>query len=142
MKLALVTGSSGLIGSEVCSYFARAWFTVHGVDNNQRVVLFGPMGDTRWNQTRLERELRGFVHREANSCSILEAFQMVEQMTGRPQRHSYVAENRKGDHICYYSDLRKMRAHYPSWDASIGLEETVRQIVDAWQSRDRAGAIG
>ena len=79
---------------------------------------------------------------KANSCSVLEAFQMVEQMTGRPQRHSYVAENRKGDHICYYSDLRKMKAHYPSWDVSISLEETMRQIVEAWQSRSRAGAIG
>ena len=353
MKVVLVTGSSGLIGSEVCSYFARAGFTVHGVDNNQRAVYFGPRGDTRWNQIRLEREIQGFVHHEldvrdrvgvlslvgqlepavlvhaaaqpshdraaaipfddfdtnavgtlnllqaarqhcpespfihmstnkvygdrpntigltelrsrwdyadpafvngipetfpidqslhslfgaskvaadvmvqeygryfgmptcslrggcltgpnhsgvelhgflsylvkcnlegleyrvlgyggkqvrdnihsydvarfmhefaksprsgevynigggkANSCSILEAFQLVERLTGRPQRHSYVAENRKGDHICYYSDLRKARAHYPSWDVSISLEETLRQIVNAWQSRDRPGA--
>jgi len=48
MKKLLVTGSSGLIGSEVCTYFARELgFTVHGVDNNQRAVFFGPQGDTR-----------------------------------------------------------------------------------------------
>jgi CDP-paratose 2-epimerase len=348
MGLALVTGSSGLIGSEVGTYFARAGYTVHGVDNNQRAVFFGTTGDTRWNQRRLEKEVPGFVHHEldvrdregvlslvkalrpalivhaaaqpshdraaaipfddfetnavgtvnlleaarqhcpespfihmstnkvygdrpnsialeelptrwdyadpaftkgiaesfpidqslhslfgaskvaadvmvqeygryfgmptcclrggcltgpnhsgvelhgflsylvkcnlegreyrvfgyggkqvrdnvhshdvarfmhefaknprsgevynlgggkANSCSILEAFQMVERVTGRPQRYTYVAENRKGDHICYYSDLRKMREHYPSWDISIGLDETVRQIVEAWRSR-------
>ena len=64
MKSLLVTGSSGLIGSEVCSYFAREGLAVHGVDNNQRAVFFGPQGDTRWNQHRLERELRGFVHHE------------------------------------------------------------------------------
>ena len=37
-------------------------------------------------------------------------------VTGKPQRYSYVDDNRIGDHICYYSDLRKMRAHYPRWD--------------------------
>ena len=75
---------------------------------------------------------------KANSCSILEAFQLVERLTGRPQQYSYVAENRKGDHICYYSDLRKMKAHYPAWDVSIGLEQTLRQIVEAWRVRSQA----
>jgi CDP-paratose 2-epimerase len=355
MRTILVTGSSGLIGSEVCSDFARSGYTVHGVDNNQRAVFFGPQGDTRWNQKRLEREIRGFLHHEldirdragtlalvkelkpsvivhaaaqpshdraaaipfddfetnavgtlnlleaarqycpespfihmstnkvygdrpntialtelrtrweyadpafvegvpesfpidqslhslfgaskvaadvmvqeygryfgmptcclrggcltgpnhsgvelhgflsylvkcnlerweyrvfgyggkqvrdnihshdvarfihefaksprsgevynlgggkANSCSILEAFQLVERMTGRPQRYTHVAENRMGDHICYYSDLRKMKAHYPSWEVSIGLEDIVRHIVEAWQSRARTGVTG
>ena len=63
-KTVLVSGSSGLIGSEVCVYFARQGFEVHGLDNNQRAVFFGPQGDTRWNQHRLERELPGFVHHE------------------------------------------------------------------------------
>ena len=355
MKRVLVTGSSGLIGSEVCAYFAREGYEVHGLDNNQRAVFFGPNGETRWNQHRLEREIRGFVHYEldvrdrggvlslvkegrpavivhaaaqpshdraaaipfddfdtnavgtlnlleaarqacpespfihmstnkvygdrpntlaltelptrwdyadssfangipetfpidqslhslfgaskvaadvmvqeygryfgmptcclrggcltgpnhsgvelhgflsylvkcnvegreyrvfgyggkqvrdnihsydvarfmhefaksprsgevynlgggkANSCSILEAFHMVERLTGRPQRHTYVAENRKGDHICYYSDLRKMKAHYPAWDVSIGLEQTLSQIVDAWRVQGSPGATG
>ena len=44
MKSILVTGSSGLIGSEVCTYFAREGYVVHGVDNNQRAVFFGPDG--------------------------------------------------------------------------------------------------
>jgi CDP-paratose 2-epimerase len=60
----LVTGSSGLIGSEMCAYFAAAGYEVHGLDNNQRAVFFGPAGDTRWNQARLEREVPGFVHHE------------------------------------------------------------------------------
>ncbi len=351
MKTVLVTGSSGLIGSEVCSYFAREGYAVHGVDNNQRAVFFGPQGDTRWNQRRMEQELRGFVHHEldvrdrntvvtlvrglrpavivhaaaqpshdraaaipfddfdtnavgtlnlleaarqscpespfihmstnkvygdrpntialtelptrwdyadpafvdgipetfpidqslhslfgaskiaadvmvqeygryfgmptcclrggcltgpnhsgvelhgflsylvkcnlegreyrvfgyggkqvrdnihsydvacfmhefvrsprsgevynlgggkGNSCSILEAFALVERMTGRPQRYSYVAENRKGDHVCYYSDLRKMRAHFPAWGVSIRLEGILGQIVEGWQLKIRA----
>jgi CDP-paratose 2-epimerase len=75
---------------------------------------------------------------KANSCSILEAFQMTERHTGRAQQHTYVDQNRSGDHICYYSDLRKMRAHYPSWDISVSLDETIRQIVAAWQRRPAA----
>ncbi|MGB7157262.1 MAG: NAD-dependent epimerase/dehydratase family protein [Tepidisphaeraceae bacterium] len=65
MKKLLVTGSSGLIGSEVCIYFAReqGW-EVNGADNNGRATFFGPAGDTRWNQQRLQQTLRGFKHHE------------------------------------------------------------------------------
>ncbi len=64
MKKLLVTGSSGLIGSEVCLFFAKQGYEIHGVDNNQRAVFFGPQGDTRWNQERLGKELSGFQHHE------------------------------------------------------------------------------
>jgi CDP-paratose 2-epimerase len=64
MKRMLVTGSSGLIGSEVCGYFSTHGWEVHGVDNNSRASFFGPSGDTRWNQHRLQSELPGFVHHE------------------------------------------------------------------------------
>jgi CDP-paratose 2-epimerase len=65
MKNILVTGSSGLIGSEVCIYFAALGWQVHGLDNNQRAVFFGPQGDTRWNQNRLQHQLgAGFQHHE------------------------------------------------------------------------------
>src|SRR5262245_15445156 len=60
----LVTGSSGLIGSEVVSYFYSNGWEVHGVDNNSRAAFFGPAGDTRWNQARLERKFAGFRHHE------------------------------------------------------------------------------
>jgi len=64
MKKVLVTGSSGLIGSEVCFYFASEGWQIHGIDNNQRAIFFGPKGDTRWNQHRLEQTIEGFVHHE------------------------------------------------------------------------------
>ena len=348
MKKLLVTGSSGLIGSEVCIYFATAGWKIHGVDNNQRAVFFGPQGDTRWNQQRLANRIDGFAHHEIdirdregvlglmktiqpdaivhtaaqpshdraaaipfddfdtnavgtlnlleaarqacpespfahmstnkvygdrpntialkeletrwdydddayvdgipedfsidqskhslfgaskvaadvmvqeygryfnmptcclrggcltgpnhsgvelhgflsylvkcnlegreykvfgykgkqvrdnihsedvarfihafvdaprvaevynigggrdNSCSILEAFEIAASFSGRSQVYTYVDENRVGDHICYYSDLSKMRQHYPSWDISQGLTETIGQIVEAWKHR-------
>lgn len=346
MKRVLVSGSSGLIGSEVCLSFSQEGHAVHGLDNNQRAVFFGPQGDTRWNQQRLQREIPGFVHREMdvrdragvlelvkelrpdvvvhaaaqpshdraadipfddfdtnavgtlnlleaarracpeapfiylstnkvygdrpnavplrelptrwdyadpafaegipetlpvdqsthslfgvsklaadvmvqeygryfgmptcclrggcltgpnhsgvelhgflsylvkcnldgreyrvygyggkqvrdnihsrdvarfihafvrsprggevynlgggkdNSCSILEAFALVEELSGKRQQWSYVDQNRVGDHICYYSDLRKLRSHYPGWDVSVSLPEIVRQIVEGWR---------
>ena len=348
MDTILVTGSSGLIGSEVCAYFADRDYAVHGVDNNQRAVFFGPQGDTRWNQKRLEDAVPGFVHHELdirdrdgvlglvaelrpggivhtaaqpshdraaaipfddfdtnavgtlnlleaarrtcpespfvhmstnkvygdrpneislkeldtrweyddaryengipesfpidqskhslfgaskvaadvmvqeygryfgmptcclrggcltgpghsgvelhgflsylvkcnlegreyrvfgykgkqvrdnihsedvaafihafvksprsaevynlgggkdNSCSILEAFALAEKYSGRKQVHTYVDENRIGDHICYYSDLRRMKEHYPGWDITKSLDTIVSEIVDGWRSR-------
>jgi CDP-paratose 2-epimerase len=348
MQSILVTGSSGLIGSEVCAFFASLGYKVHGIDNNQRAVFFGPQGDTRSNQQRLQRELPGFEHHEldvrdrqgildivrelrpaiivhtaaqpshdraaaipfddfdtnavgtlnlleaarqscpespfihmstnkvygdapnrlklteletrwdyaddayangiaenftiddslhslfgaskvagdvmvqeygryfnmptcslrggcltgpnhagvelhgflsylikcnlegreyqvygykgkqvrdnihsqdvarfiyefaqkprfgevynigggkANSCSILEAFNLVERFTGKAQKYKYLEQNRIGDHICYYSDLRKMRAHYPRWDIIVSLDQTIGEIVAAWQKK-------
>ncbi len=64
MRKLLVTGSSGLIGSEVATYFAHRGWEVHGVDNNLRAFFFGPEGDTRWNQRRLEATLPRFTHHE------------------------------------------------------------------------------
>ncbi len=66
-----------------------------------------------------------------NSCSIWEAFKIAEQFSGKPQVYTYVDENRIGDHICYISNLHKMRDHYPGWDITISLDETIRQIVEA-----------
>ena len=348
-KTILVTGSSGLIGSEVCIYFSHRGFRVHGVDNNQRAVFFGPQGDNRWNQKRLSAKIPAFIHHELdirdrtgvldlvktlkpnvivhaaaqpshdraaaipfddfdtnavgtlnlleaarqgcpaspfihmstnkvygdrpntvalkeldtrwdfnddqyfngipeefsidsskhslfgaskvaadimvqeygryfdmptcclrggcltgpnhsgvelhgflsylvkcnlegqnyrifgykgkqvrdnihsedvasfmwefvqnprkaevynlgggkqNSCSILEAFLLVESFTGRKQNFVCTPENRIGDHICYYSDHSKIRSHYPTWDITINLEETIQQIVEGWSVRN------
>lgn len=70
-----------------------------------------------------------------NTCSILEAFRMTEEETGKPQKYTYLEQHRVGDHVCYYSDLRKIRTHYPDWSISVNLAETIRQIVDAWRAR-------
>lgn len=348
MKKLLVTGSSGLVGSEVCVYFSQQGWEIHGVDNNQRAVFFGPQGDTRWNQQRLQESLRGFVHHEldirnrqgvldlidslrpdaivhtaaqpshdraaaipfddfdtnavgtlnlleatrqfspeapfvhlssnkvygdapneislveldtrwdyadsayehgiaetfridrskhslfgaskvaadimvqeygryfgmntcclrggcltgpnhsgvelhgflsylvkcnledriykiygykgkqvrdnihsqdvarfieafiqaprsgevynlgggkGNTCSILEAFELVASLTGKPMQSEYVDKNREGDHICYYSDLRKMQKHYPNWSITIPLNYIFGEIVNSWKAR-------
>jgi CDP-paratose 2-epimerase len=348
MKKLLVTGSSGLIGSEVCLHFSEMGWEIHGVDNNQRAVFFGPQGDTRWNQKRLESQLSEFHHHELdirdrekvisliaevkpdaivhtaaqpshdraaaipfddfdtnavgtlnlleatrryntatpfvhmstnkvygdapnriemneletrwdyaddtyrygipehftidqskhslfgaskvaadvmvqeygryfdiptcclrggcltgpnhtgvelhgflsylvkcnlegkqytifgykgkqvrdnihsydvarfieefikapriaevynlgggkdNTCSILEAFKIAEKYSGKEMVYRYEDKNREGDHICYYSDLRKMKEHFPSWDITKTLDDTIREIVENWQRR-------
>src|SRR3984957_11114898 len=63
MKTAVITGSCGLIGSEVTAYFARLGWRVTGVDNNLRATFFGPEGDTRWTLQRL-RQLPSYHHRD------------------------------------------------------------------------------
>ncbi|MFM6864078.1 MAG: NAD-dependent epimerase/dehydratase family protein [Dolichospermum sp.] len=346
----LVTGSSGLIGSEVCLHFASLGWEIHGVDNNQRAVFFGSQGDTRWNQQRLQTVIKGFVHHEVdirdrqgvlnlidslrpdaivhtaaqpshdlaakipfddfdtnavgtlnlleatrqftpdapfvhlstnkvygdapneipmleldsrwdyadpnyengipetfridqskhslfgaskvaadvmvqeygryfgmktcclrggcltgpnhsgvelhgflsflvksnleartykiygykgkqvrdnihsydvarfieefinnprcgevynlgggknNTCSILEAFDLVAALSGKPMQYEYVDKNREGDHICYYSDLRKMQQHYPQWSITKSLTDIFTEITKSWQNRLR-----
>ncbi|MCG9891877.1 MAG: NAD-dependent epimerase/dehydratase family protein [Thermosynechococcaceae cyanobacterium MS004] len=348
MEKLLVTGSSGLIGSEVCRYFADRGWQIHGVDNNQRAVFFGAQGDTRWNQRRLQETIEGFVHHEldirdrqgilklieslqpdaivhtaaqpshdraadipfddfdtnavgtlnlleatrqfspeapfvhlstnkvygdapneiplieletrwdyadatyehgipetfridqskhslfgaskvaadimvqeygryfsmntcclrggcltgpnhsgvelhgflsylvkcnleertykifgykgkqvrdnihsydvvrfieafiqsprsgevynlgggkGNTCSILEAFELVASLSGKQMQYEYVGKNREGDHICYYSDLRKMQNHYPNWSITRSLSDVFNEIVTAWKER-------
>ena len=77
---------------------------------------------------------------KGNACSILEAFQMAGQITGNSMNYRYVDENRIGDHICYYSDLRKMKSHYPAWDISKNLPQIFEEIATSWMSRLAAHA--
>lgn len=80
MKKILITGSSGLIGSEVCMFFAERGFEIHGLDNNQRAVFFGPQGDTRWNQKRLQSTLKNFHHHEIDIRDRAGMLQLVAQI--------------------------------------------------------------
>ncbi|MCY3016803.1 MAG: NAD-dependent epimerase/dehydratase family protein [Planctomycetota bacterium] len=70
-----------------------------------------------------------------NSCSILEAFDRVEQLSGRKMEWSYVDANREGDHICYISDLAKIQAHYPQWRLQKTLDDIFTEIVRGWSER-------
>lgn len=80
MKRMLVTGSSGLIGSEVCAYFHGQGWLVHGVDNNTRATFFGPQGDTRWNQRRLQAELKHFHHHELDIRDRKGALALIQEV--------------------------------------------------------------
>ena len=64
MKFILITGSSGLIGSEAVEHFDRQGHRVHGIDNNMRAVFFGEPGDTTWNRDRLLKITKNFTHHD------------------------------------------------------------------------------
>ena len=61
MKKILVSGSNGLIGGEVVSYFSNKGMDVFGIDNNMRADFFGPAGDTTWNQNRLQKMYNNYM---------------------------------------------------------------------------------
>jgi CDP-paratose 2-epimerase len=63
-----------------------------------------------------------------NSCSILEAFNLTEQITGKKMIYEYIDENRIGDHMCYYSDLSKMKEHYPEFGITKNLSYIIENI--------------
>jgi len=67
----------------------------------------------------------------ANSVSILEAFSRIEALSGQKMIYEYLEQNREGDHICYISDLSKMRAQYPSWDITKNLDSIFTDIHEA-----------
>lgn len=66
MSVAIVTGSSGLIGSETVRFFHAKGFNVVGIDNNLRKYFFGADGDTNWNTGKLQEDLPNFTHYTAD----------------------------------------------------------------------------
>jgi CDP-paratose 2-epimerase len=61
-RSALITGSCGLIGSEVCIHLSRNGYKIFGIDNNERAVFFGPEGDTSGSLSRLRQNIPGYIH--------------------------------------------------------------------------------
>jgi CDP-paratose 2-epimerase len=64
-----------------------------------------------------------------NSCSMQEAIEAAQSLTGKKADVKYVEENRKGDHICYISDMSKFRAHFPGWSITKPLSQIYRELV-------------
>ena len=76
-----------------------------------------------------------------NTCSILEAFALAESLSGKKMQYSYTEKNREGDHICYYSNLDKMKAHYPQWGITKDLKQTMEEIMASWSLKNNTVAI-
>ncbi len=62
MKIALITGSCGLVGSESAVFFSKKGFKIIGIDNNYRKVFFGKDGDISWLRNKLKKELKNYEH--------------------------------------------------------------------------------
>jgi len=74
-----------------------------------------------------------------NSVSMLEAIAKIAEMTGKTLDWKYVEEARKGDHICYISDLRKFQSHYPTWKITRNLDTIFQEIIAAQQAEHTSG---
>jgi CDP-paratose 2-epimerase len=66
-----------------------------------------------------------------NSASVLECLVKIEALTGRRVPTTYRDEARKGDHICYISDLTKFRTDYPEWRLRHSLDQILEELVRA-----------
>jgi CDP-paratose 2-epimerase len=66
-----------------------------------------------------------------NAASVIECIDKIEKASGKRPQLGYTETNRMGDHICYYSDLRKMRSHFPGWKLSYSLDQIVEELVEA-----------
>ena len=94
----VVTGSSGLIGSEAVAYFDGKGHSVLGIDNNMRREFFGPKGDTSWNLSRLLSVTTHFEHRDLdirNRQRIIDCFSEV-----RPDMVIHCAAQPSHDKAC------------------------------------------
>jgi CDP-paratose 2-epimerase len=65
-----------------------------------------------------------------SNCSVLEAISMAQQISGREMNWEYGAENRKGDHVWWVSDIRKFQSHYPGYELQFDSVAILREIHD------------
>jgi CDP-paratose 2-epimerase len=70
-----------------------------------------------------------------NAASVLECIQLIEEISGYRINWTYQEQHRIGDHICYISDLRKLRNHFPGWSISYSLLEIIREMLKVEESR-------
>lgn len=70
-----------------------------------------------------------------SNCSMLEAIDVIEKMSGKKMNYSYTNDNRIGDHIWYISDVNKFKEHYPAWDYTYGIEEIIQEIIVSLSER-------
>lgn len=70
-----------------------------------------------------------------SNCSMLEAIDMCEAITGNKMNYSLSETNRIGDHIWYISDVSKFKLHYPGWDYQYGIQEILEEIYNGLRKR-------
>lgn len=65
----------------------------------------------------------------ANSGSVLECIERLNALTGCKLNTVYSEQARKGDHICYISDMAKFQTHYPTWRLTRSLDQILEELV-------------
>lgn len=117
-----------------CNVEGRA-YKVYGYKGKQVRDNIHSLDVARFIHAFWERPRCGEVYNigggRANSVSILEAFERIEALSGRRMIYEYLEKNREGDHICYITDLSKIRSHYPGWDITKSLDDIFGEIYQA-----------
>ena len=72
-----------------------------------------------------------------NSISILEVINYLQENNKKKMKWNYVDENRLGDHICYYTDLAKIKSHYPGWGLNKSLNTIIDNIYHSWSNKKK-----
>ncbi len=116
-------------------------YTVFGYKGKQVRDQIHSLDVTRAFDAFMRRPKNGEVYNlgggRNNAASLLECIKMIEDCCGKKANYTYTDQNRVGDHICYISDLSKMRSHFPDWDISIPLTSIVEQIVGGEMERSK-----
>jgi CDP-paratose 2-epimerase len=126
MPVLLVTGSSGLVGSECVRYFDQRGWIVHGVDNNMRARFFGSDGDTTWNLRRLQDETRSFNHHPLDVRDRGDMLKLVKEV-----RPDYVVH-------CAAQPSHDLAASMPIEDFEINAGGTLHVLEAVRQSAPEA----
>lgn len=72
-----------------------------------------------------------------NAASMLECIQLIEEISSHSVEHTYSETNRVGDHICYISDLRKLKSHFPNWSIRMNLKEILGRMIEMEESKTK-----
>jgi CDP-paratose 2-epimerase len=71
-----------------------------------------------------------------NAASLVECVEAVHRLTGKRPQLTYTDQHRVGDHICYYSDIAKLRSHFPGWELRYSLEDILQEMVFLQDKRE------
>jgi CDP-paratose 2-epimerase len=71
-----------------------------------------------------------------SNCSMLEAINISQDITGNKLNWNYSDEHRTGDHIWWISDTRKFQNHYPEWEQKYNIEMTINEIISGLSERN------
>ena len=75
-----------------------------------------------------------------SNCSVLEAIEKIENLTGNPFRYQVIDQARSGDHIWWISDIRKFQNDYPEWEYQYNIDSILKEMVEASASSHRKAA--
>lgn len=72
-----------------------------------------------------------------NAASMLECIALIESISKYKVQHTYSETNRVGDHICYMSDLRKLKEHFPEWSIRMSLPEILGRMIEVEENKTK-----